>query len=120
MTFETLITLCVYLCICGCKCMCVKCGSMPIRAIAVYVPKEESRLSLSVRRKKIDTRKPIASRHYTNLHLHLEYTYYLIYNIQCIYIVYIIYYIYTIYTICIYTIYIQYIYNVYTMYIQYI
>ena len=33
------------------------CGSMPIRAIAVYVPKEGSGLSLSVRpRKKIDTR----------------------------------------------------------------
>ena len=32
------------------------CGSMPIRAIAVYVPKEGSGLSLSVRpRKKIDT-----------------------------------------------------------------
>ena len=82
--------ICVCKCICVCACMLVKCGSMPIRAIAVYVPKEESRLSLSVRRKKIDTRKPIASRHYTNLHLHLEYTYYLIYNKQCIYIVYII------------------------------
>ena len=47
---------------------------MPIMAIAVYVPKEESRLSLSVPRKKIDTRKPIASGHYTGTYAY-TYTY---------------------------------------------
>ena len=56
----------VYLCICAFVgvFLCVSvCGSTPIKAIAVYVPKEESRLSLSARRKKIDTRKPVALCH---------------------------------------------------------
>ena len=58
----------MFMCVCICAFvgvfLCVSvCGSMPIKAIAVYVPNEDSRLSLSDRRKKIDTRKPIASCH---------------------------------------------------------